>query len=156
MLLQLMGLNPLVATLLVDMNFMVVRTDGNFWRNNLKTAGQQLWRSGNLTNVSDQFLVSVKYQPERLSVNKKTSHKHKNWHYWCVRCRLKETMKGFILTCPVAVPCVAGDGFQQKLMKGHLVWVWSLSWTAKSTQQNLVQRLATNTIWANSRTELCL
>lgn len=27
-----MSLSPLVATLLVDMNFMVIRTDGNFWR----------------------------------------------------------------------------------------------------------------------------
>lgn len=29
------------------------------------------------------------------------------------------------LTCPIAIPRVAGDGFQQKLMKGHLAWVWS-------------------------------
>lgn len=28
-LLQLMGLHPLVATLFIDMNFMVVRTNGN-------------------------------------------------------------------------------------------------------------------------------
>lgn len=28
--LQFMGLNPLVATLLVDMNFMVIGTNGNF------------------------------------------------------------------------------------------------------------------------------
>lgn len=24
------------------------------------------------------------------------------------------------LTCPIAIPRVAGDGFQQKLVKGHL------------------------------------
>lgn len=62
--LQFMSLNPLVATLLVNMDFMVIRTDSNL--------------------------------------------------------------------CPIAVPCVAGDGFQQKLMKGHLVWVWSLSVTLVS------------------------
>ena len=30
-LLQLMGLHPLVATFLMDVNFMVVRTDGEFF-----------------------------------------------------------------------------------------------------------------------------
>lgn len=41
------------------------------------------------------------------------------------------------LTRPIAIPRVTGDGFQQKLMKGHLVWVWSLSGTLLScTLQN--------------------
>lgn len=34
------------------------------------------------------------------------------------------------LTCPVAVPCVAGDGFQQKLMKRHLVLGVVLKWNS--------------------------
>ena len=38
MLLQFMGLNPLVTTLLVDMDFMVVWTDGNFYRVKDKTS----------------------------------------------------------------------------------------------------------------------
>lgn len=57
-LLQLMGLNPLVATLLVDMNFMVIRTDGNF----LQKKKQQLNRMEvQITDKLDQFLVSTKY-----------------------------------------------------------------------------------------------
>ena len=35
-LLQLVGLNPLVATLLVDMDFVVIRTDGNFCKGKTK------------------------------------------------------------------------------------------------------------------------
>lgn len=43
--------------------------------------------------------------------------------------------KKLSLTCPIAIPRMAGDGFQQKLMKGHLVWVWSLSGTKLHTAE---------------------
>lgn len=42
------------------------------------------------------------------------------------------------LTCPIAIPRVAGDWFQQKLMKGHVVWVWPLSGTLLSCTQQKV------------------
>ena len=49
-----------------------------------------------------------------------------------------------LFTCPVAVPRVAGDGLQQKLMKGHLCLGVVLKWSsAKVTQHkkiNLVTR----------------
>lgn len=51
-------------------------------------SAETMWHSGNLTNKSDQFLVSVKYQPERLGVNTDTSYKQKLTSpvafYWCV------------------------------------------------------------------------
>lgn len=64
-----MGLHPLVATLLVNMNFMVVRTDGNFCG-----GGGEREREGKnvnmldleLTNKLDQFLVSAKQQAGQL------------------------------------------------------------------------------------------
>lgn len=45
-----MSLNPLVATLLVDMNFMVIRADGNFLKRK-KTHTQQLNRMKVLTHI---------------------------------------------------------------------------------------------------------
>lgn len=52
-LLQLMSLNPLVATLLVDMNFMVIRTDGNFFKEKQRRSTGWKYR---LTDTLDQFL----------------------------------------------------------------------------------------------------
>lgn len=54
-LLQLMGLNPLVATLLVDMDFVVVRTDGDFCRNTKQSS-----RVHRMANELDQFLSNDK------------------------------------------------------------------------------------------------
>lgn len=66
-LLQLMGLDPLVATLLEDMNFMVIWTDGNFCRreaNKLEVNKVDF----KLANKSDRFLVSVDSKLGLLSV----------------------------------------------------------------------------------------
>lgn len=58
------------------------------------------------------------------------------------------------LTCPIAVPRVAGDGFQQKLMKGHLAWVWSLSGTLRghTAKLSLATGISVRTAEVNFKT----
>ncbi len=68
-LLQLMSLNPLVATLFVDMDFMVIRTDGNFCKKQEKKKKKEQVNSvTQITNKLDQFLVPGKYQAGLLNV----------------------------------------------------------------------------------------
>lgn len=77
-LLQLVGLNPLVATLLVDMDFMVIRTDGNFCKGKTKKTKQHVDRMEvQITNKLDQFQVGFKQQAEILS--QITHPQHKLW-----------------------------------------------------------------------------
>lgn len=56
-----------------------------------------------------------------------------------VKSETQKVMKQCVrrLTCPVVVPRVAGDGLQQKLMKGHVVWVWFSTGTLKSHTHNV-------------------
>lgn len=55
-------------------------------------------------------------------------------HTWTAKDRTRG--KCCVLTCPVAVPCVAGDGLQQKLVEGHVAWVWSFTGTLLGQTQS--------------------